>query len=107
MSHLGVLSLNVQVHFLNGKQVYLIHRILSGATNLGQSGLGSNGVQGVICVLQFTSITGTSSSDCLVSYPGHFLEEYYPFSKSAHATAPVYWATYTYVCECLCACMDG
>ena len=45
----------------------------SGATTPGQSGPGSNGNEGVFRILESSSITGTSPSDCLVSYPGHSL----------------------------------
>ena len=48
-----------------------IDRALSGATTSGQSGPGSNGNEGVLCILQHCSITGTSLSDCLVSYLGY------------------------------------
>ena len=41
------------------------------ATTPGQSGYGSNGNEGVLCISQSSSITGTSPSDCL----GHSLEE--------------------------------
>ena len=41
---------------------------LSGATPPGQSGPGSNGDEGVFHIPQSPSITGTSSSDYLVSY---------------------------------------
>ena len=51
--------------------VWLIDRTISGVTILGQSGPGSNGNEGVLCISQNSSITGTSPSDCLVSYPGH------------------------------------
>ena len=37
----------------------------------GQSGPGSNGNEGVLCIPQSSSITGTSPSNCLVSYLGH------------------------------------
>ena len=47
-----------------------INRALSGATILGQSGSGSNSKEGVLHIPQSSSITGTSPSDCLVSYPG-------------------------------------
>ena len=47
---------------------------LSDATTPGQSGLGSNGNEGVLRIPQSSSIAGTSPSDCLVSYPGHSLE---------------------------------
>ena len=45
--------------------IWPIDRTLSGATTPGQSGPGSDGLP------QSSSITGTSPSDCLVSYPGH------------------------------------
>ena len=32
-------------------------------------------VEGVLCILQNSNITGVSLSDCLVSYPGHTLGE--------------------------------
>ena len=44
---------------------------LSGATIPGHSGPGSNGNEGVLRIPQSASITGTSPSDCLVSYPGY------------------------------------
>ena len=50
-----------------------IDRALSGATMLGQSGPKSNGNEGVLCIPQDPSITGTAPSDCLVSYPRHSL----------------------------------
>ena len=46
---------------------------LSGAITPGQSGPGSDGNEGVLRIPQRSSIAGTSSSDCLVSYPGHSL----------------------------------
>ena len=50
-----------------------IDRTLSGATTLGQSGPGSDDNEGMLYISQSSSITGTSPSDCLVSYPGHQL----------------------------------
>ena len=45
---------------------------LSGATTPGQRGPGSNDNKGVLNIpLRFN--TGTSRSDCLLSYPGHLL----------------------------------
>ena len=38
-----------------------------------QRGPGSNGYEGVLHIPQSSSITGTSSSDSLVSYPGYSL----------------------------------
>ena len=51
--------------------IYPTDRALSGATMPGQSAPGSNGNEGVLCIPQSSSTTGTSPSDCLVSYPGH------------------------------------
>ena len=74
--------------------IYPIDRALSGATTPGQSGPGSNGNEGVLRISQGPSITGTLTSDCLVSYPGHSLEESYPSAekKSVYSTAPADWA---------------
>ena len=47
---------------------------LSGVTIPGQSRPGSNGNGEVLHIPQSSSITGTSLSDCLVSYLGHLLE---------------------------------
>ena len=49
----------------------------------GQSGPGSNGNEGVLCIPQTSSIAGTSPSDCLVSYPGHSLEGVLPLCREA------------------------
>ena len=43
-------------------------RALPGATTPSQSGPGSNGNEGVLRIPQSPSITGTSPSDCLVSF---------------------------------------
>ena len=48
-------------------------RALLGTTIPGQSGPWSNGNEGVLSIPQSSSITGTSPSDCLVSYPGYLL----------------------------------
>ena len=62
-----------------------IDRALSDATIPGHTGPGSNGNEGVLCIPQSSSITGTSPSDCLVSYPGNLLGwgGVLPFCKSA------------------------
>ena len=66
-----------------------IDRALSGATTLGQNGPGSNGNEGVCRIPQGPSITGTSPSDCLVSYPEHSAE-----AQSVYSTAPADWELY-------------
>ena len=53
--------------------IYPIDRALSGATIPGKSGPENNGKKGVLRIPQSSSITGTSPSDCFVSYPGHSL----------------------------------
>ena len=50
---------------------------------MGQSGFGSNDNEGVFCIPQSSSITGTSPSDCSVSYSGHLLEGVLPLCKDA------------------------
>ena len=52
--------------------IWPIDRTLSGATNPGQSGLGSNSNEGILYIPQSSSIT-EASPDCLVSFPKHFL----------------------------------
>ena len=59
-------SISTQISFLSP-----IVRPLSGAITPGQSGPGSDGNEGVFHIPQTYRITGTSSSDCLVSYPEH------------------------------------
>ena len=71
-------------------------RPLSGATTPGQSGPGSDGNEGVLCIPQSSSIIGTLPSDCLVSYPGHSLVGgAYPSEEkqSVYSIALVDWAT--------------
>ena len=63
--------------------IYPIDRVLSGATALGQGGSGSNGNEGVLRIPQSPSITGTSPSDCLVSYPGHSFGVVLPLCRDA------------------------
>ena len=67
-----------------------IDRTISDATTPGQSGPGSDGNEGVLFIPQSSSITGTSPSDCLVSYPGHTLGGSYLSAEmhSVYSTAP-------------------
>ena len=50
--------------------IWPIDRTLLAATTSGQSEPGSDGNEGVPHIPQSSSITGTSLSNCLVSYPG-------------------------------------
>ena len=68
-----------------------IDGVLPGTTTPGQSGPGRDGNEGVLCIPQSSSITRTSSWDCLVSYPGHSLEVgSHPSAEvhSVYSTAP-------------------
>ena len=77
-----------------------IDRTLSGATNPDQSGPRSDSNEGVLCIHQRSSFTGTSP-DCLVSYLGHSLwRRVYPFAdkQSVFSTVhipPADWAKVT------------
>ena len=65
---------------------------LSGTPTPAQSGPGNDSNKGVLCTPQSSSITGTSPSDCLVSYLGHSLRgECYSYAEmqSVYSTAPV------------------
>ena len=53
--------------------IWPIDKILSGATTLGSSGPGSDGNEGVLHILQSSSITAAPPLDCLVLYPGNIL----------------------------------
>ena len=56
---------------------------------------GSDDNEGLLHIPQNSSITGTSPSDCLVSYTGHSLEESYSSAdmQSVYSTAPADLAT--------------
>ena len=72
-----------------------------------QSVLGSDGNKGVLRIPQSSSITGTSPSDCLVSYLGYSLGEgSYPSAgvQSVYSTAPADWANCRFLCLCACPC---
>ena len=73
--------------------IWPINMTLSSATTPSQSGPGSDGNEGVLCISQSSSITGTSSSDCLESYLGHSGRGYPSAEKqSVNSTAPDDWA---------------
>ena len=74
---------NSVLHKYAVSSIQPIDRALSVATTPSQSGPGSNGNEGVLCIPQGPSITGTSPSDCLVSYPGHSLGVVLPLCRGA------------------------
>ena len=57
---------------LNSRSIWLIDRVLSGATTPGQSESGSNSYEWVLHFPQLSK-AGDSPSDCLMPYPGHLL----------------------------------
>ena len=71
-----------------------IDRALSGDTT--QSGHRSDGSEGVLRIPQSSSLAGKSSSDCLVSFSGHSLQQSYPSAEmlSVYSTAPADWVNW-------------
>ena len=75
---------------MSNSYIQPIDSTLSGATTPSQSGPRSDGNEGVLRILQSSGITGTSPSDCFVSYQGHSLSgEFYPSEEmqSVYSTA--------------------
>ena len=77
------------IHSLNAKTVssgptqfiWTIKKTLSGATTSDQCWPGSNGNKGILCILQSSSITRTSPSNCLMLYQDSHCRESYPSSE--------------------------
>ena len=86
---------------MSNSLIWPIYKTLSDASTLGQSGLGSDKNEGVLCISQSSSITGTLLLDCLVSYPGHLLVESYPSTKmqSVYSTTPADWANLIWIIQ--------
>ena len=88
-----VIQFSISTQF---SSVWLIDRTLSGATTPGQSGLGSDSNEEVLCIPQSSSMTRTPPSDCLVSYRTFFGgggESYSSAEKqSMYSIAPADWA---------------
>ena len=68
-------------NLLNVPCIWPIDRTQSGATTPSQSGSRSNGNEGVFYILEISK-AGASSSDCLMSYPGHSLERVGSYSTT-------------------------
>ena len=64
-------------------KTFLFQAIQFSISMPGQSEPGSDGKKGVLCIPQSSSITGTSTPDCLVSYPGHSLGGVVPLCRGA------------------------
>ena len=87
--------------------IWPLDRTLSGTTTPGQSGLGSDGNEGVLRIPQ-SSITGTSPSNCLISYQdtcwgGGLTPLQSVYSTADWAIQNVFYAlTEKYPLECVC-----
>ena len=75
-----VIQFGISLQF---SSIWPIDRSLSGATTPSQSGSVNNGNERVLYIPQSFSITGTSPSDCLVSYPGYTLVGVLPLYREA------------------------
>ena len=73
---------------MSNRSIWLRHRTLSGATTLSQSGPESDDNEKVLRIPQSSCITEASPSDCLMSYLGHFLREYYPSTEMPFVYSP-------------------
>ena len=84
--------------------IWTIDRSLSDATTQGLSGSWSDGIKGVLYIPYNSSITGTSLSDCFVSYTGHTWGGSFHSAEvqSMYSTTPANWAIYMCVCGCAC-----
>ena len=83
-----------------------IGRTLLGATPSSQSGPGSDGDEGVLLIPQNPSITGTSLSDCLVSYLGHLLRgRVLPLCRGAVSVFYSPTRLDNELCVCVCVCI--
>ena len=74
--------------------IWPINRTLLGVTTQSLGGPGSDGNKRIIHIPKRSRITGTSPSDCLVSYLGHWLRKSYPSAEiySVYSPAPAGWA---------------
>ena len=63
--------------------VWPVDRILLGATTPSQSGSGTDSKEGVLRIPQSSSITETSLSETLVSFPGYLLWGVLPLCRGA------------------------
>ena len=77
---LQVIQFTICSHFFS---IWPIDGSISVATTPGQSGSGNHGKEGVLHIPQSSSITVTSPSDCLMSYPGHTSGAVLPLCRDA------------------------
>ena len=89
---------------MSNSSIWPKDKTLSDDTTPSQSGIGSDGNDGVLYMLQRPSIIGASPSDCLVSYLGHPYGGSYPSAEmqSVYSTAPADWARESSGRNCYC-----
>ena len=83
---------------MSNSLIWPIDKTQSDATTMGQNGPGSIDNEGVLHIPLSSSITRASSSDCLVSYPEHWLGESYS-SAEMQSVYPMAQADWTYTIE--------
>ena len=70
---------------MSNTSIWPIDRTLSGATNTGQTGPGSDGNKGVLCIPQSSSITQSSPSDTrIIKYVSKLFFQMDTFIDSTH-----------------------
>ena len=82
---------------------YSTIRVPLGATILGHSGPGSDVYEGVLRISRISRITGSSPSDCLVSYQGHLFREGF-LLLSRDTVGVLYSPSRLGRCVCGCVC---
>ena len=79
-------QLSISAQFIS---TWPMDRNVLSATTTGRSGPGTNGYEQVLPIHQSSSITETSPSNCLMSYPEHSLEESSTGKHSVYSAASV------------------
>ena len=86
---------------MSNSSIRPIDRTPSGTTTPGQSGPGSDGYEGLLHIPPNSSFAGVTSSDCLVSYPGHKMGGGLTRWEGVYSRDPADWAarinTYTQI----------
>ena len=105
-SYISTMQLSKNTQF---SSIWSIEMTRSGVTTPGQGEPGSDGNKGILHIPQSSWILETSTSDSLVSYPGHSLEMSYPsaemplvyFAASAYSTTLGMELLWTKVLDCV------
>ena len=87
---------------MSNSSIWFRDRTLPDPTTAGHSGPGNDGNEGVLPVLKSSSITGASSSDCLMLLSGHSFffgggSYSYAEMQSVYSAAPAVWAAQVFL----------